>query len=162
MTAGTISFMGKALPITGNATMTGETAATDVLNVTGLATQTGAYFNATVSSTAAITAGDTDQNAFNVTVGAFALNGAYAVTGQSTGTVQAFCIVHGSKAPSYFISVGATTAGVGAATDNGFFEAATRFLSAPSTAITYGAVKILAGSKVYYLPAVPDTGMADT
>lgn len=163
MAVGTNSFMGKAVPIVGNTTITGAVAATDVLNVTGSGgTQTGALVQATVNSTAAITAGDTDQNAFNVTVGAYALNGAFCVTGQSTGSCQAFLMVHGSKAPSYLFSVGATTAGVGAAADNGFFETQTRYLAAPSTALTYATIKILAGSKEYRIFAVPDTGVADT
>ena len=82
--------------------------------------------------------------------------------GTEVGSAKAFLAVHGSKAPSYLVSVGASAIDTGVATDNGFVEVATRFLAAPSTALTYGAFKVLLGSKVYYIPLVPDTGMADT
>ena len=41
MATGTDSFMGKAMPILGNATLTGETAADDVLTITGATSQAG-------------------------------------------------------------------------------------------------------------------------
>ena len=44
MATGTDSFMGKAMPILGNATLTGETAADDILTITGATSQSGDYF----------------------------------------------------------------------------------------------------------------------
>jgi hypothetical protein len=121
------------------------------------ATFTGGAVDLTVSSTTATNYG------IKLTLGASAVAAA-AIQYDSgiTGTCTAFFQVNGSLAPSYLLSVGGSAAGVGAAADNGFFEAATRFISAPSTALTYGAVKILAGSKCYYLLAIPDTGMQNT
>ena len=43
MATGTDSFMGKAMPIVGNATLTGETAADDILTITGASSQSGDY-----------------------------------------------------------------------------------------------------------------------
>jgi hypothetical protein len=51
-------------------------------------------------------------------------------------------------------------AGTGAAVNNGFFTASMKYISAPSTAIPMGGIKMLAGSKAYYIPCIPDTGMA--
>ena len=119
-----------------------------------------------VTSTGAIAQGATQLNAVLVSASSKsvlnAVVGYNSGGGTEVGTAEAFLAVHGSKAPSYLFSVGATAAGVAAAADNGFVEVATRFLAAPDTTRTYAAAKVLAGSKVYYIPMVPDTGMADT
>lgn len=44
MATGTDSFMGKAMPILGNTTLTGETAADDILTITAATSQSGDYF----------------------------------------------------------------------------------------------------------------------
>lgn len=44
MAQGSDSFMGKAMPILGNVTLTGETAADDILTITGATSQSGDYF----------------------------------------------------------------------------------------------------------------------
>ena len=210
MAEGNKTFMGLAVPLFGEAEIQQQTAATDILTLTGAASQTGDFLvlqNSTgaellvisssgaitlvtggmtfagviantlsstaanaveisVTSTGAIAAGANTNNAILVDASSKsvlnAIIGYNSGGGSEVGSAQAFFAVHGSKAPSYAFSVGATAAGIGVATDNGFFEAATRFLTAPSTAITYGAVKMLAGSKVYYLLAIPDTSMVDT
>lgn len=190
MAEGNETYMGLAVPLYGESEIQAQTAATDILTLTGAASHTGDFLvmqNSTgaevfvfsafsssaanglqiaASSTGAIAQGAKAGNAILVSASSKSnINAILAYNtggGSEVGTAQAFLAVHGSKAPSYFISVGATAAGVAAAADNGFFEAATRFLSAPSTAITYGAVKMLAGSKVYYLLAIPDTSMVDT
>ena len=211
MTEGVSTFEGLAVPLLGESEIKQQTAATDILSITGAASQTGDFlvlqnssgaellvvsasgaltlltagmtfaglventlssttqssgFNVSVTSTGAIAAGGILGNAFLVSASSKSvLNNILAYNsgpGSEVGSANAFLAVYGSKAPSYLLSVGATVAGVGAATDNGLFEAATRFLTAPSTAITYGAVKMLAGSKVYYILAIPDTSMVDT
>ena len=203
MAEGTSTFMGLAPALLGESEIIQQTAATDIVTITGAASQTGDFIvcqnssgaevfvvsssggitartytlaaglssttaaygiSVSVTSTGALAQGSVGS-AFLVSMSSKAvLNAAYGYQSpdSAVGTAVTFCMVNGSKAPSYFISVGATAPGVGAATDNGFFEAATRFLTAPSTALTYGAIKILAGSKAYYIPCVPDTGMVDT
>lgn len=123
-------------------------------------------FIVNVTSTGAIATGATQLNAFLVNASSISeLNSVVAydsTQGAEVGSCKAFLAVHGSKAPTHLVSVGSTAIDTGAAGDNGFVEVATRFLSAPSTSITYGALKVLMGSKEYYVPMVPDTGMADT
>jgi len=50
MTAGTDAFKGLALPVNGEATMTQQTAATDILTIIGASGQTGDYLNLVDSS----------------------------------------------------------------------------------------------------------------
>ena len=185
MATGTSSYDGLALPLLGEYEQVQETAATDMVTLTLAGTPVGDFqvfqnaagveLNVTdvlghvtinLTSTTAITAGDNNLNAFLITASSVSiLNSVIGYNtggGSEVGTAESFFAVHGSKAPSYFVSVGATAVGVGAAADNGFVETATRYASAPSTSITYGALKVLLGSKVYYIPIVPDTGMVDT
>lgn len=215
MAEGTKTYHGLAVPLFGESEIQAQTAATDILTITGASAHTGDFivcqnstgaelfvvsssglvtsavgasfsgvtaFSGTltgtlsstaasysigvsVTSTGALAVGATGVNAVLVSASSKSvLNSVigYYTPDSAVGTCNAFLTVYGSKAPSYLLSVGASAAGLGAATDNGFFEAATRFISAPSTSITYGAVKILAGSKCYYLLAIPDTSMADT
>ena len=77
-----------------------------------------------------------------------------------TGACNAFFQVNGSKAPAYLFSVGASAAGVGAAAANGFFDVGKFTVSAPSTSIAIGIIKVLGGSKAYYIPCYPDTAIA--
>jgi hypothetical protein len=204
MAEGTNSYHGLAVPLFGESEIKQQTVATDILTLTGGASQTGDFLvcqNSTgtenfvisasgaisavvaptftvsssgqaagvivsVTSTGAIAQGATLVNAVLVNASSKSvLNsivGYDSTAGAEVATCEAFFAVHGSKAPSYLFSVGATAAGVAAAADNGFVEVATRFLAAPDTTRTYAAAKVLAGSKVYYIPMVPDTGMADT
>lgn len=76
------------------------------------------------------------------------------------GTCNSFALFHGSKAPTYLLSVGGSQVGLGAALTNGFFSTTVTWVSAPSTSIPMGGLKILAGTKAYWIPIIPDTGMA--
>ena len=204
MPVGKSSYDGLAPALLGESEIVQQTAATDVLTVTGASGQTGDFLvlrnssntelfvvsasgaltgsvgpvislsssgkagavQVSVTSTGAIAQGATQLNAVLVSQSSKSvLNSVVGFNsggGSEVGTCEAFLAVHGSKAPSYLFSVGATAAGVAAAADNGFVEVATRYLAAPDTTRTYAAAKVLCGSKVYYIPMVPDTGMADT
>lgn len=79
--------------------------------------------------------------------------------GTEVGSCDAFFAVHGSKAPTYLFSVGATAIGVGAAADNGFVDAGLTMTADPTSDSVYAGIKCLLGSKVYYVLAVPDSSM---
>ncbi len=208
MAVGDNSYDGLAVPLFGESEIIQQTAATDILTITGASSQTGDFIacrNSTggevfsVSASGLSTMLTFTSAAFESTLSSSATSGAMRVAitatgamaagaitanamlvsnsskgvinsvvgynsggGTEVGSAVAFLSVYGSKAPSYLFSVGSTTAGVGAAADNGFVEVATRFLAAPDTTRTYAAAKVLCGSKVYYIPMVPNTGMADT
>lgn len=160
MATGTDSFMGKAMPILGNAQLTSETAADDILTLTGAAIQTGNYMVVAVKSTTACTTLSESPNAFTVTATSKSIFNAivhYDSGDAPVGTCGVFFAVDGSKAPTYLLSVASSKLGIGAATDNGFFNASMDF--SPSTASAWAGLKILAGSKAYYILAVPDTGV---
>ena len=116
-----------------------------------------------VTSTGAIADGATQLNAFLVNASSKSeLNSVIAydsTAGAEVGSCKAFIAVHGSKAPTYLLSLGSTAIDTGVAADNGFFDAAARFVSAPDSVLVYGALKVLMGSKIYHIPMVPDTGL---
>ena len=203
MAEGTKTYMGLSVPLFGESEIQQQTAATDVLTLTGAASMTGDFLvlqNSTgaelfvisssglvtmgagmtlagvssstatgltisVTSTGAIAEYGTSPNAILVSASSKAVLHSIiqyqSGNGSEVGTCDTFFSVIGSKAPSYLLSVGATKAGIGAAVSNGFFTATNfYYVSAPSTAIPMGAIKILAGSKAFYIPVIPDTGMA--
>ena len=195
MAEGTSTFMGLAPALLGESEIVQQTAATDIVTITGAASQTGDYIvaqNSTgtehfvVSSSGLVTAKGINLSGVSTfsagtvidlaisstvstnygisfTLGASAIAQALikytaGITAVTTSVFQ----VSSSNGPSYLLSVASSAgAGVGAAASNGFFTAAPFFfVSAPSTVIPMGAIKILAGSKAYYIPCIPDTGMA--
>lgn len=176
MTEGTSTFNGLGVPLLGESEIAQQTAATDILTITGASSQAGDFLvmqDASGNELFVVTAAPAVNLAINsttatnygikLTLGASAVAAAVIEYDAGiTATCTSFLQVNGSKAPSYLLSVGASAAGIGGASDNGLFESATRFISAPDTVLTYGAVKMLAGSKCYYLLAIPDTGMANT
>jgi len=210
MAAGTQSFMGKALPITGNATITGVTAATDVLTITGAASQSGDFlvvkdsastehlvvsssglmtvtsftatgnltFNGLSSSNLnAITIAVTTTGAIVADITASVANAIYvksssksafnsvlmydslASAAASVSSVNMFLGVNGSLAPDYFLSLGTSTIGQGAAGDNGFLNAGITLTADPTSDSVYAGIKCLFGSKAYYILAVPDSSI---
>ncbi len=186
MTEGTGTFMGLAVPLFGESEIQQQTAATDLLTLTGAASMSGDFLvlqNSTgtelvvISSSGAITtvrgfipntidfsiSSTTSTNyGISFTLGASAVADALikytaGITGATTSVFQ----VSSTNGPTYLLSIATSAgAGVGAAANNGFFTASKSYVSAPSTVIPMGAIKILAGSKAYYIPVIPDTGMA--
>lgn len=190
MAEGTKTFMGLSVPLFGESEIQQQTAATDLLTLTGAGSMSGDFLvlqNSTgaelfvISNSGAITAGTmalTDQH-LGFTISSttstnygisFAL-GASAVcdalikyTAGITGATTSVFQVSSSNGPTYLLSIASSAgAGVGAAQSNGFFTAPNfYYVSAPTTSIPMGAIKILAGSKAYYIPVIPDTGMASS
>jgi hypothetical protein len=181
MTAGTQSFMGKALPISGNATFTGETAATDILTITSATAQTGDSLvingiNSTtangikinVTSTGAMAASAAENcNAILVQASSksvlncvvFYDSEPSGATAASVSSAVAFLGSAGTKAPAYFLTMGGTGGpGEGAATTNGYFTAGLTSNTA-ATKAAFGGIKCLFGSKAYYILAVPDSNL---
>ena len=136
--------------------LTVTVASTGVNGITVNVTSTGAFADGTALGSALYVVGSS-KSVLNSVITYVSTS-----TGGEVGTCNAFLTAHGSKAPSYLLSVGASAAGTGAAGANGFFTpVGTRtYLSAPSTAIPIGTIKILAGSKAYYIPCLPDTSFA--
>lgn len=193
MAEGTSTFMGLAPALLGESEIKQQTAATDILSITGAASQTGDFIvaqNSTgtelfvVSSSGLVTAKGINLSGVSTfaagtvidltisstvstnygisfTLGASAVADAlFKYTAGITGATTSVFQVSSSNGPSYLLSVGTSAgAGVGAAVNNGFFDASLVLNSAPSTAIAYAGVKMLAGSKAFYLLAIPDTGI---
>ena len=193
MTEGTSTFMGLAPALLGESEIIQQTAATDILSITGAASQSGDFIvaqNSTgtelfvVSSSGLVTAKGLNLSGVSTfaagtvidltisstvstnygisfTLGASAVADAlFKYTAGITGATTSVFQVSSSNGPSYLLSVGTSAgAGVGAAVNNGFFDASLVLNSAPSTAIAYAGVKMLAGSKAFYLLAIPDTGI---
>ena len=185
--------MGLAPALLGESEIIQQTAATDILSITGAASQSGDFIvaqNSTgtelfvVSSSGLVTAKGLNLSGVSTfaagtvidltisstvstnygisfTLGASAVADAlFKYTAGITGATTSVFQVSSSNGPSYLLSVGTSAgAGVGAAVNNGFFDASLVLNSAPSTAIAYAGVKMLAGSKAFYLLAIPDTGI---
>ena len=193
MTVGTSTFMGLALPLFGQSEIAQTTLGTDILTITGLASQTGDFIvarNSTggeefvVSSSGLVTARGlalSGVNTFTASPLAFTISstvstnygisftlGASAVvdalikyTAGITGATTSVFQVASSNGPTYLLSIATSAgAGVGAAASNGFFAITKSYVSAPSTVIPMAGVKMLAGSKAYWILAIPDTGLA--
>jgi len=181
MATGTDSFMGKAMPITGNVTLTSETAADDILTITSATSQTGnsLVINGLASSAAnaiKISVTSTGAMAANASVNANAIlvqassksvmnavlmyDSVGGVTSAQVNTAVALLGSNGTKAPTYFLTMGSTGGpGEGAAADNGFLDAALTLNSA-NTKLSWAGLKCLFGSKAYYILACPDSNLA--
>ena len=157
-----ISSSGLITSVVG-ASFTGPLSFSGVVTATLSSTTAASAFAVSVTSTGAIAQGANGVNAILVSASSKSvLNSVIGYNsggGSEVGTCETFFAVHGSKAPTNFISVGATGAGTGAATANGFFSpVGTRlFTAATSTATAISTIKILAGSKAHYIIAYPDT-----
>lgn len=181
MTKGNSSFMGRGMSLEGNSEMVSETAGTDILTITSATAQTGnslvidgissSTANAikiNVSSTGAMAA-SAAENANAVLVQASSKSVLNCVvfydsepsgaTAASVSTAVAFLGSAGTKAPTYFLTMGGTGGpGEGAATTNGYFTAGlTQNTAATKAAV--GGIKCLFGSKAYYILAVPDSNL---
>lgn len=175
MAEGTKTYEGLAVPLFGESEIQQQTAATDLLTLTGASSMSGDFVvmqNSTgaellvvgYKGTVDFAIGSTTSTNYGIgfTLGASAVADALikytaGITGATTSVFQ----VSSTNGPTYLLSIGTSAgAGVGAAANNGFFTASKSYISAPSTVIPMGAIKILAGSKAYYILCIPDTGMA--
>lgn len=211
MAEGTKTYEGLAVPLFGESEIKGQTAATDILTITGATSQSGDYLvcqNSTgtehfvVSSSGLVTItsfsnsgastfsglSSSSANAIKISVtstGAMAANASVnanailvqassksvmncvvmydsvgGVTSAQVNTAVAFLGSNGTKAPTYFMTIGGTGGpGEGAATTNGFLNVGLTSNSA-ATKASYAGIKCLFGSKAYYILAVPDSNLA--
>jgi len=119
-----------------------------------------------VTSTGAIAAGATLANGVLVQPSSKAkMNAAFAfkdntASGDYVGVTNYLLACHGSKAPTYFLGVGGTAVGVGAATDNGFVDAGLYLTSALATTVPMVGLKVQFGDSVFYVMCVAATAMA--
>ncbi len=181
MAEGNETWEGGAVPLFGESEIQAQTAASDVLTLTGAASHTGDFLvmqNSTgaemfvfsqmsssanngltilASATGAVAAGAEVGNAVLVKGSSKSIfNAAFAFQNDDSavGTVNSLLAVHGSKAPTYFLSLGSTVGGVGAEGDNGFFETNIRFnstLITTDTTTQWRGLLCQAGSKTIYL-----------
>lgn len=192
MAEGSITYEGLAVPLYGESEIQQQTAATDILTLTGASSITGDYlvmqdssgnedivfhglsssaYNAiqiNVRSTGAIAANaSVNANAILVQASSKSVincvvmyDSVGGVTSAQVNTAVAFLGSNGTKAPTYFLTVGGTGGpGEGAATTNGFLEVALTSNSA-ATKASYAGLKCLFGSKAYYILTVPDSNLA--
>lgn len=155
MTEGTHTFMGLGVPLLGESEIKQQTAATDILTLTGASSQSGDFLvlqDSSGNELLSVNSKGEVSLAINSTAATSVINFAMG----AGAVVTNFLAISTSNSPSYFLNVASSGGGLQAA---GFISTK-RFISAPSTAITYGALAMIAGTKAYYIPIVPDTGMA--
>ncbi len=137
------TWEGLSLPRLGEYEQEQQTAANDMVTLTGVESQTG--------------------NFINVKLGASGITPAVVTYDSDVGGVtNSFLQASGSLAPTYLFSVGASAAGVGAAADNGFVVGATtlQITTGITSAQEWSYAKVLAGSAVFHILLQPATGMA--
>jgi hypothetical protein len=184
MAEGNETWEGGAVPLFGESEIQAQTAASDILTLTGAASHTGDYLvmqNSTgaelfvfqgmgssgnnglliqAQSTGAVAAGAEVGNAVLVKGSSKSIfNAAFAFQNDDSavGTANSLLAVHGSKGPTYFLSLGATIGGIGAEADNGFFQDNLVFNAAPTTLHVFRGLLCQSGSKTVYLLGAPAT-----
>lgn len=216
MAEGNETYEGLAVPLFGESEIVQQTAATDIITLTGAGSQSGDFLvcqtntgteNLVVSSSGLVTSavgmtmtavtasaestfsGLSSSAANGITIsvtstGAMAANAsvnANAILVQASSksvinavvmydnvgsvsaqvnTAVAFLGNNGTKAPTYFLTVGGTGGpSEGAAVTNGFLEIA-KTSNTTATKAAWAGLKCLFGSKAYYILAVPDTNLS--
>lgn len=125
-----------------------------------------AGFHVLLTATGAVAAGAITDNAFLVTASSKSnANAAYAYTdlatdGTAVGVTNYLLACLGSKAPDYFLGVGATRVGVAGATDNGFVNAGIFLTSALATTVAMVGLRVKFGDSVFYVMCVTETAMS--
>ena len=188
MAKGKGTFMGLAVPLSGEAEMVATTAANDILTLTGASSQTGAYLagvtsagveeivlagvssssveagiKVSVTSTGAIAAGALLVNGFLVAPSSKAnMQAAFAYKNDETGvgTTNYLLACHGSKAPTYLLGVGSSRLTLGAATSNGFVTAGLFLTAALATTTPMVGLKVQFGDSVFYVMCVAQCGLS--
>lgn len=219
MAEGNENYMGLAVPLYGESEIQAQTAATDILTLTGASSHTGdflvlqnstgaelAYVDITgkgvftgglsISGSISVTAGFTSTVSSTTQVGGLvvsvtstgaladvgveSVNGVVVTTsskavlnavfmynmnstGGFVGSAVSLLGVSGTKAPSYFLKIGASADyGQGAATTHGFLQAPHSNFRPLSLATTtsFAWMKVLAGSASYWIPLMPSTNVA--
>lgn len=174
MAEGTSTFEGLSLPRLGEYEQVQQTAATDMVTLTGASSMSGDFFVCqdssgnevfVVASDGAFALGmnsTAGTAALDVTLGAAAqADAVIEYTAGAAADTTSFFRASGSLAPTYLFSVGASAPDAGAAGDNGFFVGATtlRTTAAVSSDTEWAYAQIQNGSKVFNLLAYPATGM---
>jgi len=190
MAEGNETWEGGAVPLFGESEIQAQTAANDILTLTGASSHTGDFLVMQNSSGAEMIVfnqlSSSANNAITIAIsstGAMAANASAngnAILVQPTSNANFNCVVmydntatsaqvnsataylgvNGTKAPTYFLTVGTTGGpGEGAAADNGFLDVGLTGNTA-ATKAAYAGIKCLFGSKAYYILAVPDSNLA--
>ena len=90
---------------------------------------------------------------------AFAYQNYYA-SGTSVGVTDYLLACHGSKAPTYFLGIGATATGDTTATDNGFVDAGLFLTAAIATTTPMVGLKVQFGDSVFYVMCIAQCGLS--
>jgi hypothetical protein len=122
-------------------------------------------FSVSVTSTGAIAVGTATNSVLYVSASTKSVLNSIITyvstsTGGEVGTCNTVLLTQGSKAPSFLISTGATAAGVGAVTTNGFVTAGLFLTSALGTTVPISAISVQLGSGTYYIPCLTTTTLA--
>ena len=137
------TWEGLGLPRLGEYEQEQQTAANDMVTLTGVESQTGSFVVVNLGASGAASA----VVEYKSNVG---------------GVTDNFLQATGSLAPTYLFSVGASAAGVGAPADNGFMVGATtlQITTGIASAQEWSYAKVLNGSAVFHILLMPATGKA--
>lgn len=117
-----------------------------------------------VTSTGAIAAGTAKASALYVYASSKSVLNSIVTyvtgPGSEVGSCNSFLAAHGSKAPSYLLSVGSTAMGVGDPGSNGLVLSGQFLVSALATTVPIQAIKVLLGDSPWYIPCVTSTTIA--
>ena len=160
-----ISSSGLVSSVVGMAMTSAAFSGVATATVSSSAAQAG--FHVLLTATGAVAAGAITDNAFLVTASSKSnANAAYAYTdlatdGDAVGVTNYLLACLGSKAPDYFLGVGATRVGIGGtATDNGFVNAGVFLTSALATTVAMVGLRVKFGDSVFYVMCVTETAMS--
>lgn len=181
MATGNSYYNGLALPRYGETQITAETAANDILTVTGATSHSGdgvvvSSMKSSAANAIKISVTTTGAMAANASVNANAIlvqassksvmnaclmyDSVGGVTSGQVNTAVAFLGSNGTKAPTYLMTIGGTGGpGEGAATTNGFLNVGLTS-NTTCTKAAWAGLKCLFGSKAYYVMAIPDTNLS--
>ena len=137
------TWEGLGLPRLGEYEQEQQTAANDIVTLTGVESQTGNFVVVNLGASGAAEA----VVEYNSDVG---------------GVIDNFLQVGGSLAPTYLFSVGSTAPGIGAAADLGFFVASTTLNSTATVdcELEFAYVKVMSGSIQFNLLALANSNMS--
>ena len=188
MAKGTSTYEGLAVALYGESEIQATSAALDIFTLTGASSHTGDYlvgqtfagveeivirglsssgdvagFQISPTSTGAIAAGATQANGVLISPSSKAIiNVAFGYQSHESavGTTNYLLGCHGSKAPTYFLGIGGTAVGIGAATTNGFVEAGLFLTAAIATTTPMVGLKVQFGDSVFYVMCIAQCGLS--
>lgn len=153
------------LTVSGGLALSGSLSATAGMASAVSSTLQAGGMTISITSTGALAAGATTVNGLVVaasskaTVNSVIMYDTVGGGSASVSTAISYLAVNGTKAPSYFLSIGGSAFGINAGESNGFFSITHRLTSSASlsTITSFATIAVMSGSYVYYIPCYPNT-----